>query len=214
VRKGRLVCGAAFWPICDSIPFCAKTGIEYAKRTELYLQWNETLVGNMEVPGLDFSEFSFQRSDSRQVVHGGIPGPQVRGTLRQAQGRLGGTLSVVLGRRDRGHPPRDFAPALRDGGFCWNLTQDCAALILHPNTQRPRAGDPGSWAIIASPYGRKSGGLGYCCFSLREKRRGTDTRLRRGDRPRMRTWTSAIQPVGRPALLSGWRCSYTPTEAF
>jgi hypothetical protein len=55
VLTGRLVCGVAFWPICDSIPFCAKAGKEYAKRTKLYLQWNEVFGGNMEVPVLDFS---------------------------------------------------------------------------------------------------------------------------------------------------------------
>jgi hypothetical protein len=55
VRKGGLVCGVAFWPICDSIPLCAKAGKEYAKRTKLYLQWNEVFGGNVEVPVLDFS---------------------------------------------------------------------------------------------------------------------------------------------------------------
>ena len=35
-----------------------------------------------------------------------LTGPQRRGTLRQAQGRLGGTLRVVVkSHRDRGHPP-------------------------------------------------------------------------------------------------------------
>ena len=54
------------------------------------------------------------------------------------------------------HILTDFAPSLWDGDLYWALTQDCAALILHPNTQRPRVGDPGSWAIIASPSGRKN----------------------------------------------------------
>ncbi|MGD0736766.1 MAG: hypothetical protein ABR976_16665, partial [Terracidiphilus sp.] len=39
----------------DSIPLCAKAGKEYAKRTKLYLQWNEVFGGNVEVPVLDFS---------------------------------------------------------------------------------------------------------------------------------------------------------------
>jgi hypothetical protein len=51
---GRLVCGVAFWSVCDSIPLCAKAGKEYAKRAKLYLQWNEVFGGNMEVSGLDF----------------------------------------------------------------------------------------------------------------------------------------------------------------
>jgi hypothetical protein len=35
-----------------------------------------------------------------------VPGSQKRGTLRQAQGRLGGTLGVDWrSHRDRGHPP-------------------------------------------------------------------------------------------------------------
>jgi hypothetical protein len=39
-----------------------------------------------------------------------FPGPQVRGTLRRAQGRLGDTLIVACeGRRDRDHPPVCFA---------------------------------------------------------------------------------------------------------
>jgi hypothetical protein len=54
VREGELIYGAALWPICDSIPLCAKEEKEYAKWTKLYLQWNEILGRNVGVPGLDF----------------------------------------------------------------------------------------------------------------------------------------------------------------
>ena len=93
---GRLVCGAAFWPICDSIPFCAKAEKEHAKRTKVYLQWNEVLGGNIDVSVLDFS---WGGRACRQTGH--FAGPE--GGLSGA--KQGAEKGPVLGEIPEENPP-------------------------------------------------------------------------------------------------------------
>ena len=59
--------------------------------------------------------------------------------------------------------------------FCSTLTQDCAALVLHPANEDLFAGAP-AWAILTSPSGRNVGRL-FHSIAGRQRRWGTQKKL-------------------------------------